>query len=53
LPEWQNPQGSAVPILVEDVLKHLGKTAAEISEIQQETLREAHLDSILQGDYCY
>lgn len=49
LPEWQDPQGSAVPILVEDVLKHVGKSEQEIGEIQQEAMREAYLDKVLNG----
>jgi uncharacterized phage-associated protein len=53
LPEWHNPYGSALPIAVEDVLNALGKTAAEIAEIAQEALREAHFDGALQGEYCY
>jgi uncharacterized phage-associated protein len=49
LPEWQNPQGLIIPIPVEDVLKTLGKSAEEISEIQQEALRETYLDGVLNG----
>jgi uncharacterized phage-associated protein len=49
LPEWQDPHGSAIPISVEDVLHYLGKTDDEITEIQQETLREAYLDEALHG----
>ena len=49
LPEWQNPHGSAIPIAVEDILKSLGKSSTEILEIQQESDREAYLDSVLNG----
>lgn len=49
LPEWQNPHGSAIPIAVEDILKNVGKSAQEISEIQQEAIREAYLDGVLDG----
>ncbi len=49
LPEWQNPYGSAIPILVEDVLKYVGKSTEEINEIGQEARREAYLDGILNG----
>ena len=47
LPEWQDPHGSAIPIVVEDMLKNMGKNAMEISEIAQEAIREAYLDEVL------
>ena len=47
LPEWKDPQGSAVPITVEDILKNVGKTDEEIGEIQQEAIREVYLDEVL------
>jgi hypothetical protein len=47
LPEWQDPHGSAIPIPVEEILKNLGKSHEEITEIQQEAIREAYLDKIL------
>ncbi|WP_008315847.1 Panacea domain-containing protein [Leptolyngbya sp. PCC 6406] len=47
LPEWQDPHGSCIPILVEEVLKNLGKNDEEIEEIQQEAIREAYLDRVL------
>lgn len=49
LPEWKNPHGSMIPILVEDVLRYLGKTDEEIEEIQRESSREACLDGALHG----
>jgi uncharacterized phage-associated protein len=49
LPEWQNPHGSSIPILVEDVLKYVGKNTEEINEIGQEAIREAYLDGVLNG----
>ncbi|MEM6592553.1 MAG: Panacea domain-containing protein [Cyanobacteria bacterium P01_H01_bin.119] len=49
LPEWENPNGSAIPILVENVLRYMGKTNAEIEEIRQEVVREAYLDEALNG----
>ncbi len=49
LPEWKNPHGSAIPILVEDVLKYVGKSTEEINEIGQATIREAYLDEVLNG----
>ena len=47
LPEWQDPHGSAIPIPVEEILKNLGKSNEEITEIQQEAIREAYLDKVL------
>lgn len=47
LPEWQDPNGSALPITVEDILKNVGKSDGEISEIQKEAIREAYLDGVL------
>lgn len=49
LPEWQYPHGSAIPIAVEDILKNVGKSDAVIGEIQQEAMREAYLDGVLNG----
>lgn len=36
LPEWKNPQGSAIPISVRDILKAGGKTEIEIAAIEDE-----------------
>jgi uncharacterized phage-associated protein len=47
LPEWQDPHGSAIPIPVKEILKNLGKSHEEITEIQQQAIREAYLDKIL------
>lgn len=47
LPEWKDPEGSAIPIVVEEILKNLGKSDAEIVRIQEDTMREAYLDEIL------
>jgi uncharacterized phage-associated protein len=49
LPEWKDPHGSAIPILVEDILKNVGKSDEEIREIQQEAVREVYLDRALNG----
>ena len=48
-PEWQYPNGGAIPIQVEDILKHLGKTDEEVEEIRQALEREVYLDQILNG----
>ena len=50
LPEWQYPNGSAIPIAVEDILKNVGKSDEEIGEIQQLAIREAYLDGVLMGN---
>ena len=47
LPEWKDPHGSAIPILVEDVLRSMGKTEEEIEDISQEAQRESYLDGAL------
>jgi len=52
-PEWQNPHGSAIPILVEDILRHIGKTDEEIEQIRQEANWEAYLDEALHGANNY
>jgi uncharacterized phage-associated protein len=49
LPEWEDPHGSAIPIAVEDILRNVGKSDEEINEIQQEAVREAYLDGVLNG----
>ncbi|NJM47480.1 MAG: SocA family protein [Alkalinema sp. RU_4_3] len=55
LPEWKDPHGSAIPILVVDVLKNLGKSDEEIEEIRQEVARELYLDRDrdLHAEYCH
>ena len=47
LPEWKDPDGSRIPIVVDDVLRFMGKTAEEIAAIRQEAAREAYLDEVL------
>ncbi|MGB3405591.1 MAG: Panacea domain-containing protein [Microcoleaceae cyanobacterium] len=49
LPEWQYPDGSAIPISIEEILKNVGKSDEEIVEIQQEAIREAYIDEVLNG----
>ncbi|HVB99430.1 MAG TPA: Panacea domain-containing protein [Candidatus Dormibacteraeota bacterium] len=36
LPEWENPQGSALPIEYRDILRGAGKTESEIARIEDE-----------------
>ncbi|MBT9317879.1 Panacea domain-containing protein [Leptothoe spongobia] len=47
LPEWRDPKGSVEPIVVEEILKNLGKSDAEIVRIQTDVMRETYLDEIL------
>jgi hypothetical protein len=47
LPEWKDPDGSRIPIVVDDVLRFMGKTIEEIAAIRQEAAREAYLDEVL------
>ena len=47
LPEWKDPDGSRIPIVVDDVLRFMGKSADEIAVIRQEAAREAYLDEVL------
>lgn len=49
LPEWQNPGKSSIPIDIENLLKHLGKTEKKIKNIKEIAAREAYLDKILNG----
>lgn len=46
-PEWKDPHGSSIPIDVEDILRNVGKSSAEIAEIQHEVEREAYFDRVL------
>lgn len=50
LPEWRDPQGSVIPIVVEEILKNLGKSDAEIVRIQADVMREAYLDEVLKDE---
>jgi uncharacterized phage-associated protein len=36
LPEWQDPEGSAIPIEYRDILQAAGRTRAEIAALEQE-----------------
>jgi predicted transcriptional regulator len=45
--EWKDPDGSRMPIVVDDVLRFMGKTIEEIAAIRQEAAREAYLDEVL------
>jgi uncharacterized phage-associated protein len=47
LPEWQNPDGSAVPISYHDILKAAGKTDHEIAAILSDLEEVALADALL------
>jgi hypothetical protein len=47
LPEWKNPQGSAIPIQYRDILKAGGKTDLEIAAVEDELEGVAFMENIL------
>jgi len=47
LPEWKDPQGSAIPITFRDILKAGGKTELEIAAIEDELEGLAVAETIL------
>lgn len=47
LPEWTDPQGSALPIEYRDILKAGGRTISEISEIERELEHIALSEAVL------
>lgn len=47
LPEWKNPQGSAIPIRYRDILRAGGKTDQEIAAVEDELEGVALMDNIL------
>ena len=47
LPEWKNPQGSAIPIQYRDILKAGGKTDLEIAAVEDELEGVALMENIL------
>lgn len=49
LKEWKDPGKSRIPIMIEDILRNVGKSDEEIEEISQEAIREAYLDGALNG----
>lgn len=46
VPEWQDPKGSMIPIAVDEILKALGKTPAEIEAISRDLDVEAFADLV-------
>jgi len=46
-PEWENPEGSSIPIRVEDIFKVLGKTERDIRIIESETNAYAFAKGLL------
>jgi uncharacterized phage-associated protein len=47
LPEWKDPQGSAIPIRISDILKAEGKSPLEISAVEDELSELAQADLLL------
>ena len=47
LPEWKNPQGSAIPIQYRDILKAGGKTEIEIAAVEDELEGVALAENLL------
>ena len=44
--EWQNPEGSSIPILPEEILKALGKSEEEIDVARQEFAERRHFEQL-------
>ena len=49
VPEWKDPQGGAKKIRLETLLKHLGKSKAQIKAIIEEIAEFEHIDSLFKG----
>lgn len=47
LPEWKDPQGSAIPIEVRDILRLEGKTALEVEAVEDDLKELARADYLL------
>jgi uncharacterized phage-associated protein len=47
LPEWQDPEGGAIPIEYRDILQARGKTRAEIAAVEQDLDSLAVADALL------
>ena len=45
-PEWKDPNGSALPISIEDLLIAVGKNKEQIALIQERIKEEEYLDSM-------
>jgi uncharacterized phage-associated protein len=50
-PEWQNPNGSSIPIKLEEILIPVGKTTEQIKLIQSDIHHENYLHRILNLNY--
>jgi hypothetical protein len=48
LPEWQNPNGSAIPIQYRDILRGANKTESEIAAVEAELESLAATEALLQ-----
>ena len=47
LPEWVDPEGSSLPVEIEDILRHAGKTQAQIEDIIQDLQSDSRASSLL------
>lgn len=47
LPEWNDPQGTSIPIRVEDILREVNKTEKDISLIEEEISNLNYVRAIL------
>jgi len=50
LPEWQDPEGSSIPIRIEDILRELGKTERDIALIDDEVSDLNYVAAILHAN---
>jgi uncharacterized phage-associated protein len=48
-PEWQDPFGSAVPISLESILRHIGKSESDISSIHHTIEHRNYLEILFNG----
>ena len=49
VPEWEDPQGGAKKIPLENLLKHLGKSKTQIQAIFDEMAEFEHIDRLFKG----
>ena len=50
LTEWTDPEGSSVPIKIEDMLRDLGKSDEKIQKIREDIEADKCLEAIFSGD---
>jgi uncharacterized phage-associated protein len=52
LPEWKNPDGTSIPIHIDDILKALNKTEMDIIAIDEELSNLNHVKAVLASEAC-